>query len=54
MRRVNADKAHSSTDSEMCVMSENKYAEAASAEKKSLWDSFKEDLKKKAGLQLAT
>ena len=47
MRRVNADEAQSSTDNEMCVISDNEDAQAGLAEKKSLWDSFEEELKKK-------
>ena len=55
MRRVNADEAHSSTDNEMCVISDNENVQADSAENKSLWDSFEEELKKeKASYQLAT
>ena len=55
MRRTNADEAHSSTDNETCVISDNEDAQAGSAEKKSLWDSFEEELKKKkASHQLAT
>ena len=44
---MNADEAHSSTDNETCVISDNEDAQAGSAEKKSLWDSFEEELKKK-------
>ena len=47
MRRVSADEAHSSTDNETCVISDNEDAQAGSAEKKSLRDSFEEELKKK-------
>ena len=47
MRRVNPDEAHSSTHNETCVISDNEDAQAGSAEKKSLWDSFEEELKKK-------
>ena len=55
MRRMNADEAHSSTDNETCVISDNEDAQADSAEKKSLWDTFEEELKKKkASHQLAT
>ena len=36
MRRVNADEAHSSTDNEMCVISDNENVQADSAENKSL------------------
>ena len=50
MRRVNADEAHSSADNATC-----EDAPTNSAEKKSLWDSFEEELKKKkASHQLAT
>ena len=41
MRRMNADEAHSSTDNETCVISDNEDAQAGSAEKKSLWDSLR-------------
>ena len=55
MRRVNADEAHGSTDNETCVISDNENVQAGSAEKKSLWDSFEEEpKKKKASHQLAT
>ena len=46
MRRVNADEAHSSADNAIHVISDNEDA-PDSAEKKSLWDSFEEELKKK-------
>ena len=45
MRRVNADEAHSSTDNVTHVISDNEDAPDL-AEKKSLWDSFEEELKK--------
>ena len=52
---MNADDAHSGTDNEMCVISDNEDAQASSAEKNSLWDSFEEELKKKkVSHQLAT
>ena len=55
MRRVNADEAHRSTGNETCVICDNEDVQAGSAEKKSLWDNFEEELKKrKASYQLAT
>ena len=55
MRRVNADEAHSSTNNEMCVISNNKDDQVGSAEKKNLWDGFEKELKtKKARHHLAT
>ena len=46
MRRVNADEAHSSADNVTHVISDNEDA-PDSPEKKNLWDSFEEKLKKK-------
>ena len=37
MRRVNTDEANSSTDNEMCVISDNENVHVGSAEKKNLW-----------------
>ena len=45
--RVNVDDAHSSTDNPIYVISDSESTQADSAEKKSLWNSFEEELKKK-------
>ena len=45
--RVNADEAHGSTDNPTYAISDSEDTQADSAEKKSLWNSFEEELKKK-------
>ena len=45
--KVNVDDAHSSTDNPTYVISDSESTQADSAEKKSLWNSFEEELKKK-------
>ena len=54
IRIVNAYEAHNGTDNAAYVISDDQNAAADSAEKKGLWDSFKEELKKKASHQLTT